>query len=136
MDITIGQYFPKNSLIHRLDPRTKLLAVIFYMVMIFVSKNAYSFLVSGLLMVTVIALSKIHFPILNWFKVVCVYGASFKLPYYWNIGTYLYNIARYSDGRYGGTFKTFFQNWCAFSRNCNDDDNCFEIYSHLCRGCG
>ena len=61
MDITIGQYFPKNSLIHRLDPRTKLLAVIFYMVMIFVSKNTYSFLVSGLLMVSVIALSKIPF---------------------------------------------------------------------------
>ena len=61
MDITIGQYFPKNSLIHRLDPRTKLLAVIFYMVMIFVSKNAYSFLVSGVLMVSVIALSKIPF---------------------------------------------------------------------------
>lgn len=61
MDITIGQYFPKNSLIHRLDPRTKLLSVIFYMVMIFISKDAYSFLLSGLLMVSVIALSKIPF---------------------------------------------------------------------------
>ncbi len=61
MDITIGQYFPKNSLIHRLDPRTKLLSVVFYMVMIFISKDAYSFLLSGLLMVSVIALSKIPF---------------------------------------------------------------------------
>ena len=29
-DITLGQYFPGNSLVHRLDPRTKLLAVTLY----------------------------------------------------------------------------------------------------------
>ena len=27
-DITLGQYFPGNSLLHRLDPRTKILAVV------------------------------------------------------------------------------------------------------------
>ena len=35
-DITLGQYFPGNSLIHRLDPRTKLLALILFIVTIFV----------------------------------------------------------------------------------------------------
>ena len=29
-DITLGQYFPGNSLVHRLDPRTKLIAVMLY----------------------------------------------------------------------------------------------------------
>ncbi len=34
-DITLGQYFPGNTLAHRLDPRTKLLAVVCYIVAIF-----------------------------------------------------------------------------------------------------
>ena len=29
-DITLGQYFPGNSILHRLDPRTKLLLTVFY----------------------------------------------------------------------------------------------------------
>ncbi len=34
-DITLGQYFPGNSVIHRLDPRTKLIALIVYIVVLF-----------------------------------------------------------------------------------------------------
>ena len=37
-DITLGQYFPGNTLIHRLDPRTKLLCVILYIVALFLAK--------------------------------------------------------------------------------------------------
>ena len=29
-DITLGQYFPGNTIVHRLDPRTKLIAVVLY----------------------------------------------------------------------------------------------------------
>ena len=36
-DITLGQYFPGNSPIHRMDPRTKLLALILYIVTIFIA---------------------------------------------------------------------------------------------------
>ena len=38
-DITLGQYFPGTSLIHRLDPRTKLLMVIIYVLVIFFIHN-------------------------------------------------------------------------------------------------
>ena len=38
-DITLGQYFPGNTLIHRLDPRTKLLCVILYIVALFNAKG-------------------------------------------------------------------------------------------------
>lgn len=38
-DITLGQYFPGNSFIHRLDPRTKILCVIAYIVLIFCIKD-------------------------------------------------------------------------------------------------
>lgn len=38
-DITIGQYLPGHSFLHRLDPRTKILAVLFYMISLFVVNN-------------------------------------------------------------------------------------------------
>ena len=34
-DITIGQYYPANSVIHRLDPRVKLLGTIVFVVTVF-----------------------------------------------------------------------------------------------------
>ena len=51
-DITLGQYFPGNTLAHRLDPRTKLLATVLYIVALFTAKSylAYSsFSHSGLI---------------------------------------------------------------------------------------
>ena len=51
-DITLGQYFPGNSLVHRLDPRTKLMAVMLYIIALFLCKwfvtYAVMFLVLGL----------------------------------------------------------------------------------------
>ena len=42
-DITLGQYFPGKSPLHRADPRTKLLFSIFYIVILFFAKSAASF---------------------------------------------------------------------------------------------
>ena len=38
-DITLGQYFPGNSIIHRLDPRTKLIMLVVYIVALFLAKG-------------------------------------------------------------------------------------------------
>ena len=38
-DITIGQFFPGNSVIHKLDPRIKLILSLFYIVIIFLCKK-------------------------------------------------------------------------------------------------
>ena len=38
-DITLGQFFPGNSLVHRLDPRTKLLALILYIAALFLAAS-------------------------------------------------------------------------------------------------
>ena len=38
-DITLGQYFPGNSIAHKLDPRTKILLVTFYIVALFSAKG-------------------------------------------------------------------------------------------------
>ena len=42
-DVTLGQYYGTNSVIHKMDPRSKLLFVLFFIVSIFVAKDVYSF---------------------------------------------------------------------------------------------
>ena len=42
-DITLGQYFPGDSVVHRLDPRTKLIALIVYIVALFSAGNWLSY---------------------------------------------------------------------------------------------
>ncbi len=51
-DITIGQYFPLGSVIHKLDPRVKLFYTFAFIIMVFVCNNfialAFCFLIAGL----------------------------------------------------------------------------------------
>ena len=53
-DITLGQYFPGNTVVHRLDPRTKLLFLIGYVTALFLAKSWCS---SGLVLVSLICVS-------------------------------------------------------------------------------
>ena len=46
-DITLGQFFPGNTIVHRLDPRTKLMAVILYIVELFNAKSPLTYAHSG-----------------------------------------------------------------------------------------
>lgn len=65
-DITIGQYFPLNSVIHRLDPRVKLLYTFVFIIMIVVSNNFVSMAFCIACAVAVTLLSKV--PIKTVFK--------------------------------------------------------------------
>ncbi len=58
-DITLGQYFPGNSAIHRLDPRTKLIALIVYIIILFTAGNWISYGLVFLFLATCIAVSGI-----------------------------------------------------------------------------
>ena len=58
-DITLGQYFPGTSVIHRLDPRTKLLGVILYIVALFLTKSWISYGVVLCFLIFAISVSKI-----------------------------------------------------------------------------
>ena len=58
-DITLGQYFPGKSVIHRLDPRTKLILLIVYIVALFVASNWVSYGVCFVFLAASIALSTI-----------------------------------------------------------------------------
>lgn len=60
-DITIGQYYPAESVIHSLDPRTKLFLTVFYIVAVFVIKGLWGFLLLGIFTFFLIKLSKIPF---------------------------------------------------------------------------
>ena len=60
-DITLGQYFPGNSPVHRLDPRTKLVFLVLYIVALFMATSWISYgLMLGFL-IFVILLSTIPF---------------------------------------------------------------------------
>lgn len=42
-DITLGQFFPGNTIFHKLDPRTKLIGLLIYIVAIFIAGNFFSY---------------------------------------------------------------------------------------------
>ena len=60
-DITLGQFFPGTTVIHRLDPRTKLLFTVAYIVALFLAKSALSYALLAAVLVTAILVSKVGF---------------------------------------------------------------------------
>ena len=58
-DITLGQYFPGNSVIHRLDPRTKLIMLVVYIVALFMAVSWVSYGLMAAFLVFVIKISTI-----------------------------------------------------------------------------
>ena len=60
-DITLGQYFPGDSLIHKLDPRTKLIAVVLYIVALFQAKGWIGYGAVTLATLILMAISHISF---------------------------------------------------------------------------
>ena len=64
-DITLGQYFPGDTLIHRLDPRTKLLCVILYIVALFNAKSVLTYAIVAVVLTVCILISKVHYKALT-----------------------------------------------------------------------
>ena len=62
-DITLGQFFPGKSPIHRLDPRTKIILATLFIVAVFVAQNPISFLLLATVTVVLIGVSKISFKV-------------------------------------------------------------------------
>ena len=59
-DITLGQYFPGDTIVHRLDPRTKILVVIIFIVALFLAVDWISYAVMFLITAMCIKLSSIR----------------------------------------------------------------------------
>jgi energy-coupling factor transport system permease protein len=60
-DITIGQYYPSNSILHNLDPRVKLIGTFLFIISLFIFKSFYGYIAVTLFLVGVIKLSKVPF---------------------------------------------------------------------------
>ena len=60
-DITLGQYYPTGSVIHQLDPRTKINFTLVYIVLLFVVNNPVGYLIAIGILALVIALSWVFF---------------------------------------------------------------------------
>lgn len=58
-DITLGQYYPGKSAVHRIDPRVKILLTIAYVIMLFVVNNPVGLLVGMLVIIVGYGVSKI-----------------------------------------------------------------------------
>ena len=58
-DITIGQYYPQSSVIHRLDPRVKLLGTVLFVISVFLIHSVPAFIIVTAAMAALIALSKV-----------------------------------------------------------------------------
>ena len=58
-DITLGQFFPGSSPIHRLDPRAKLIALIVYIVALFLAVGWQTYLIAFLVLAAVVAVSTV-----------------------------------------------------------------------------
>lgn len=60
-DITIGQYYPANSKLHRLDPRVKIMCTLFYLISLFLFENIGGYIVATIFLISVIRISKVPF---------------------------------------------------------------------------
>lgn len=59
-DITLGQYFPGNSLLHRFDPRSKILFTVLFIATIFLCKGLVSYGITLLILLMMIGISKVQ----------------------------------------------------------------------------
>lgn len=60
-DITLGQYYPADSVIHKLDSRVKLFGTLIYIISLFVFKGLPAFILAAIFLVVLIKLSKVPF---------------------------------------------------------------------------
>lgn len=60
-NITIGQYYPENSIIHKLDPRVKLFGTMVLIVLLFMIENVWGYVFFTVFMAAIIKVSKVPF---------------------------------------------------------------------------
>ena len=63
-DITLGQFFPGYSPIHKLDPRTKIILATLFIVAVFVAANPISFILLAITTLVLISISRISFKVI------------------------------------------------------------------------
>jgi energy-coupling factor transport system permease protein len=108
-DITIGQYFPADTVIHRLDPRTKILWTIAFIVSVFIAADFLGLAVCAVFVLIIILLSKV--PPLRIIKGLRMVFVILLITFILNIFTYdgevllrIWRLTITDTGLYNGTF--------------------------------
>ncbi len=60
-DITLGQYYPVESILHKMDPRVKLVGTLAFIISLFLFDNIYGYVVATIFLVMTIKVSKVPF---------------------------------------------------------------------------
>ena len=88
-DITLGQFFPGNTLVHRLDPRTKLACVALYIVALFTAKSFLAYGIIAAVLILSIRISRVGWKALTKglkpILIILVFTAAMNL--FFNEGT-------------------------------------------------
>ena len=140
-DVAFGQYFPANSVIHKCDPRAKLIMLVGFLVIIFCTFNYASLALVVLFTALFVAASKV--PAKFYFKSMKViifiiivtsilnvfYGSGDPLVQ-WGIFKITLNGIDRAYGRNRKTDEAACKTALSRSRDCNDDVACFKICSH------
>ena len=107
-DITLGQFFPGRSPIHRLDPRTKILLATLFIISVFLANNPVSFAFLAIVTIVIISLSSVSFKVMlkgvkpiiflllftAFLNVFMTKGAGEPLVSFWVLEIYSEGIAR------------------------------------------
>ena len=58
-ELTLGQYYPADSIVHRLDPRTKLFATMAFIASLFIADNIWGYLIATFVLAAIIRLTQV-----------------------------------------------------------------------------
>lgn len=93
-DITIGQYYQTDSVIHKMDPRVKLFGTVIFLVSLFIGRSVPLYLLAGIFLATMIKISKVPFSFmikgLKAVVFILIFSAAFNL--FLTEGTVIFSI--------------------------------------------
>ena len=58
-ELTLGQYYPADSIVHRLDPRTKLFGTMVFIASLFIADNIWGYLIATFVLAAIIRLTQV-----------------------------------------------------------------------------
>lgn len=109
-DVSLGQYFPGNSLIHRLDPRIKLILTIIFIVVLFICRGIIPYVIMSAFLAVVVLISKINirliFKSLRPILILLAFTAILNV-FYTNEGTKVFRLGSVSITT-GGIYTALF----------------------------
>ena len=145
-DITLGQYYPADSVIHKLDPRVKLFATFIYIISLFCFKGIAALLVATVFLIFCIRTSKVPFKFMvKGLKAIVVLmlitaaecdsdGDPSDLPDPWNLDHDTYDDTKPAHGRSGKITDAVIKDRCSGSCDRDDDVDRTSFYPDPHRG--